>query len=60
MQAELPHCTLVPEASLSKDITEEAQEAAVGKPRPMELRTRVVEFVEERHSHREAVRCFMV
>jgi len=32
----------------------------MGKPHPMELRTRVVEFVEEGHSHREATRRFMV
>jgi len=32
----------------------------MGKPHPIELRSRVVEFVEEGHSHREASRHFRV
>lgn len=32
----------------------------MGKPHPMELRVRVVAFVEEGHSHREAARHFRV
>jgi transposase len=32
----------------------------MGKPHPVELRTRVVGFVEEGHSHREAARHFRV
>ena len=32
----------------------------MGKPHPMELRSRVVDFVEEGHSHREASRHFRV
>ncbi|MES2665767.1 MAG: IS630 transposase-related protein [Pseudomonadota bacterium] len=32
----------------------------MGKPHPMELRTRVIAFVEEGHGHREAARHFRV
>lgn len=32
----------------------------MGKPHPMELRTRVVAFVDEGHGHREAARHFRV
>ena len=32
----------------------------MGKPHPIELRTRVVAFVDEGHSHREAARHFRV
>ena len=32
----------------------------MGKPRPMELRTRVVAYVDEGHGHREAARHFRV
>jgi len=32
----------------------------MGRPHPMELRRRVVDFVEEGHSHREAARHFRV
>jgi len=35
-------------ASMPQDMTE----ATMGRPHPMELRTRVVAFVEEGHSHR--------
>ena len=32
----------------------------MGKPHPMELRTRVVAYVDEGHGHREAARHFRV
>lgn len=32
----------------------------MGKPHPVELRSRIVDFVEEGHSHREAARHFRV
>jgi transposase len=36
------------------------KETAMGKPHPIELRSRVVAFVEEGHGHREAARHFRV